>query len=102
MPPSLRIRRLCARLHFLADLLEKVRGAPASPPAVEECIVELEASAMLLEHQLSDRPAVTATLIPIRPFHKRRAILLRFPPPAEDSAPDATGQENTPSADVSP
>ena len=61
MPPSLRIRRVCARLHFLADLMEEVRKIPASPPAIEDCIVRIEASAKLLEHELHEEPPATAT-----------------------------------------
>jgi hypothetical protein len=64
MPPGHRIRRLCARLHFLADILHKMRGAPASPPGVEDCVVQLEASAMLLEHQLDEQGSVAETLLP--------------------------------------
>jgi hypothetical protein len=70
MPPSQRIRRLCARLHFLADILEKMRGAPASPPSLDECLVQLEASAMLIEQQLSDQPPVIATILPARPYRR--------------------------------
>ena len=98
MPPSQRIRRLCARLHFLANLLEKMRGAPASPASLEECLVQLEASAMLIEHQLSDQPPVTATILPARPSSLRRAGLLKFPSSPADSAPATPRQETRPCA----
>jgi hypothetical protein len=63
MPPSLRIRRLCDRLHFLADVLDKVHGAPASPSALEECIGQMEASDLLLEHYLDEHARLAATLL---------------------------------------
>jgi hypothetical protein len=73
MPPSLCIRRLCDRLHLLANILDKVCGAPASPSAVDECIVQIEASVMLLEHHLDEQARLAATLLPIiQPIHSNR------------------------------
>jgi hypothetical protein len=98
MTPSLRIRRLCDRLRFLADVLDKVRGAPASPPAVDECIVQLEASTMLLDHELSGQPPATA--MAARRYARRR-VPLKFPSSPADSGDDTPRQEKSPCADAS-
>jgi hypothetical protein len=129
MPPSLRIRRLCDRLHFLADVLDKVHGAPASPSALEEYIVRIEASALLLEHHLDEQARLAATLLStsqtlrsdhlphpgmmgrgprrpasrgVRPSCRTTGVPLKSPSSAADSAPDTTPQETRPSADASP
>ena len=99
MPPTERLRRLSARLHFLADVLDRMRGAPSSPPTLDECIVQLEANAMLIEHQLNEEPPVIATVVPTRP--SRRAILLKFPSSFADTAPDTHFEETAPCADDS-
>jgi hypothetical protein len=129
MPPSHHIRHLCDRLYFLADVLDKVRGAPVSPSAIEECIVQIEASALLLEHHLDEQARLAATVLPtiwtlrsnrlsapgtvgkgprrpasrgIVPFSRTVDVTLKFPLSAADSAPDTTPEETTPCADASP
>jgi hypothetical protein len=98
MKPSLRIRRLCERLHFLADILDKVRGAPTSPIAVDECIVQLEATAMLLEHQLSGQPPELAKAA-LR--YARQRVPVKFPSFPTDRGDNTPHQEYSRCGDAS-
>jgi hypothetical protein len=102
MTPSLRIRRVCIRLHLMVDLLEKVGGAPASPPGVEDCIVQIEATVMLLESQLTGQRRLSTPVLPTRPSNARRAVLLKIPSSTADNAPDTPRQEASRCADDSP
>jgi hypothetical protein len=88
MRPGLRIRRLCTQLAHLADVLDDGRAPIASPSSLEECLGQMEANAMLIEHQMSDPPPVIAKIHPVRPSDARRPVLLRFPSSPADSAPD--------------
>jgi hypothetical protein len=102
MPPSIRIRRLCDRLHFLADVMDRMRGAPSSPSSLDECIAQLEANAMLIEHQLNEQSPAIATVLPARPSPSCRAVLLKFPSPCADTAPHTQFEETSPCAVDSP
>jgi hypothetical protein len=84
MTPSLRIRRLCARLTQLSDVVDQAREATASPPSVEQCLSQLEANAMLLEHELTGPSRVILTSA--HPDARGR-VRLKFPLSAADSVP---------------
>jgi hypothetical protein len=77
MTPGLRLRRLCDQLTHLADVMDDPREATASPQAVEECLVQLEASAMLLEHQLDEQASLSATIVPALPRQQTGRPVLR-------------------------